>query len=283
MAVLNTRLKESDREATSKSLNSTLNNIVRFWEQPIRDKNVWARLWNSKFPPALFDAMKVCNVYGYTPNTYEASAIRVVVQHGGKHYSSQIMLNWMPGELSVRKPVRMTTQMRASNPHVLEVRQRIGHNASSVVHGILVSPADYENFLGEHTETFLEWITSTAKLRIELIEAKQTIDNLLSMAKTAGQIKRMVPDLLQYLPVDLRKAYRDQVRASSLPFEWAPYPRDRVERLLTALGKGHLLAGMGKEHQSGWEVGGLDNVMWGAEVTVIMKGTQTDDIAVDND
>jgi hypothetical protein len=36
--------------------------------------------------------------------------------------------------------------------------------------------------------------------------------------------------------------------------------------MITAVGKGHLLAGMGKQHQLNWNIDGLDSCMWGREV-----------------
>jgi hypothetical protein len=78
----------------------------------------------------------------------------------------------------------------------------------------------------------------------------------------------MVPDLLQYLPLGLRQAYEQQMRASSLPFEWAPYPKANVERMILTVSKGHLLANMAKPGQENHLVSNLDHLMWGRDCDV---------------
>ena len=75
----------------------------------------------------------------------------------------------------------------------------------------------------------------------------------MNMALTAGQLKRMVPDLLKYLPDDKRDMLHQQVRASTLPFEWAAYDRDRVERAITYIAKCHMLRGIGKSVRQNFE------------------------------
>lgn len=74
---------------------------------------------------------------------------------------------------------------------------------------------------------------------------KVLIDDLLEMCVTAGQMRRMVPDLLKYLPPEKVQCLHNQVRASTLPFEWAAYPREMVDRATTYMAKCHILTGLG--------------------------------------
>jgi hypothetical protein len=272
MSALNTRLKESDKDETIRALNQVLDNLPKFWQMPVRDRNKWIRLYNSKFPQEIFDAMDICQAWGYTPSTYEANGIRFVIDHEAKYYSANIRLDWLPpppGRPLSRQPLRWTNEIRQNKKICVDVRTPLTNDTARVAPAMWLSVPEMHKYLGvEDTEHFMEWIVSTADMRLELKEAVQTIAQIMEMAKTAGQVKRMVPDLLQYLPPKLQLAYKDQVRASSLPFEWASYNKPRVERLLIALGKGHLLAGMGKEGQKDWTASSIEDWVWGAEVTV---------------
>jgi hypothetical protein len=286
MSVLNTRLKESDREQTIRVLNGVLDNVPKFWQMPVRDRNKWIRLYNSRFPQEIFDAIDVCKGWGYTASTYVATGVRFVIEHETKYYSACIRLDWLPASPGrpLRQPIRMTKELRQDKTRCIDVRTPLSNNTSSVTPAIWCNKDELHEYLGpEDIELFLEWLLSTAAMRTELTEAVKTISDVMTMAKTAGQVKRMVPDLLQYLPPQLRKAYQDQIRASSLPFEWAPYNKPRVDRLLTALGKGHLLAGMAKETQKDWAASSLDAIVWGAEVSLSGGPRIGDDMVEDDD
>ncbi len=113
-------------------------------------------------------------------------------------------------------------------------------------------------------DSLVEYLRHTAEMRLEINNAVKVIGDVFSMAKTAGQIKRMVPELLQYLPAGLRAAYDEQKRASSMPFEWAPYPKSDVERMILTISKGHLLTNMAKPGQENWTFEMLDRISWGA-------------------
>lgn len=266
MTVLNTRLKESDREQSINSLHTILDRVVQTIQMPVQDGCLWANLRNSKVPKELTDAMDVCMSYGYKPDINTVGSLRFIVEHEGKHYSSKVLLPAMAiDRLSFRQPFQYSTEHMNIQPGLFKT----GRYSGNCVEGMMASTADLHEHLGEeNTELFLEWIVATSLLRNELKEAREAVTEIFEMAKTAGQIKRMVPDLLQYLPSNLQRAYQNQVRASSLPFEWAPYPKDKVERMMITIGKGHLMAGLAKETQMNWKISNLDSVVWGVQVQI---------------
>ena len=275
--VENTRLKQADRAATIMALHTVLNRVTQFIEMPVQDNAPFVNAWNSKFPPELFDAMDVCKQYGYDPGTRVAETLRFVAEYQGKFYTAPIRWVGLPGKESARRPIRLTEQLR----HKLcwEVRTLPRGGNSTVYWAMVLNHCDLHEHLGaDNTELFYDWLVSTAQLKVELEEAHQTIKDIFEMAKTAGQIKRMVPDLLQYLPIAMRKAYESQIRASSLPFEWAPYPKCRAERMITALNKGHLLSGLAKAGQENWCADNLDDYMWGQEVTLKATVPEVDEL-----
>jgi hypothetical protein len=124
--------------------------------------------------------------------------------------------------------------------------------ASSVVHRdywkgnnwpVIDDPAA---FFGVHAAGVLDWMRTSLEDAREVHNARKVlIEDLLEMCVTAGQMRRMVPELLKYLPADKVQCLHNQVRASSLPYDWAAYPREDVERATTYMAKCHMLAGLG--------------------------------------
>ena len=93
---------------------------------------------------------------------------------------------------------------------------------------------------------------NSAKLYDDILVSSRVIEDVMYMAKSAGQIKRMVPELIQYLPKHIQEAFADQKRSSTCPFEWATYPKCDVEIMLATVNKGHLLVGMSKPNRANW-------------------------------
>lgn len=102
----------------------------------------------------------------------------------------------------------------------------------------------FESTLGEaRAGEFKEWAQAAALCTAKQDRAKKTIEDLLRMASTYGQLRRMVPDLVNYLGPEAQLLLDSQERKSPLPPEWAAYPKDNIEQLLLALAEGHLLSG----------------------------------------
>lgn len=102
----------------------------------------------------------------------------------------------------------------------------------------------FESTLGEaRAAEFKEWAQAAALCTAKHDRAKKTVGDLLRMASTYGQLRRMVPDLANYLGPQARLLLDSQERKSPFPPEWAAYPKDNIEQLLLALAEGHLLSG----------------------------------------
>jgi hypothetical protein len=87
------------------------------------------------------------------------------------------------------------------------------------------------------------------------------VDEILSMVKTAGQLARMVPDMIPYLSPQAQQEIAGQKRASQLPYEWAAYPRDKVDAAMVTLAKCHLVRGLVDDSSKHISFGG-DNFSW---------------------
>lgn len=108
----------------------------------------------------------------------------------------------------------------------------------------------FESALGEaRAVEFKEWAQAAALCQAKHDRAKETIGDLTRMTSTYGQLRRMVPDLANYLGPQARLALYSQDRKSPFPPEWAAYPKDNIEHLLLALAEGHLLSGS-KRHDT---------------------------------
>lgn len=98
----------------------------------------------------------------------------------------------------------------------------------------------YERLGTELAGRFFYWLDTAMDLSMEIEAARLTVQEIMTMAKTPGHLRRMVPELYKlsyhYQPTD------QSVRASSVPYDWAAYPRQRVVALTTTMAKLTLLA-----------------------------------------
>ena len=111
----------------------------------------------------------------------------------------------------------------------------------------------FESALGEaRAAEFKEWAQAAALCHAKHDRARATLGDLLKMTSTYGQLRRMVPDLANYLGPQARLLLDSQERKSPFPPEWAAYPKDNIEQLLLALAEGHLLSGSKRHDARGY-------------------------------
>lgn len=95
---------------------------------------------------------------------------------------------------------------------------------------------------GAEFKVFEDWVVNFGTLHSEVAEAWVCMNEIVKMITTAGQLRRMIPDLIQYLPKERAEALGKQVRASSLPYDWSAYDRSKVQRMLDATSKCYLIS-----------------------------------------
>lgn len=93
----------------------------------------------------------------------------------------------------------------------------------------------------EQFQSLIDWGEQVVDLEREVAQVVFTFDEILKMASTIGQLKRMVPEIVNYAPTGLRTALQDMKAQSALPAEWGPYDKTKVVYLLQSLAKFHLL------------------------------------------
>lgn len=107
--------------------------------------------------------------------------------------------------------------------------------------------------LGRHkADALFTWVSDVVSITEDIKVASRTLKELIEMARTPGQLRRMIPELVACMPLRLQKelAPQGQQRASSVPFEWSSFPRASVEHATTVLAKCKLLPSEGSQS---WE------------------------------
>jgi len=90
-------------------------------------------------------------------------------------------------------------------------------------------------------DDFVQWCRNCAVVQRDFSIAAGAISDVLNFCTTVGQLKRAVPDLVDYMPVNIQEELSEQTRASNMPHKWAGYDRDRIEILQTSMAKAHLM------------------------------------------
>ena len=271
---MTTRLSNSAKGEALAGLRCLLNNVVGFVKFPVTDRAKMVELWNSKSPPDLGEAVKVLGTYSVglgTSGGFGIDKLRWGTEIDGKLHCALVDIDEV-GPVS-------SDQLRAGIPQYpigyigllthrgyyknirVNTNDVADHTSKYQCHEI--TPDEMRTFLGaDLTDEVISWMKQCAVMREELIIANKALQEIFDMAQTAGQIKRMVPDLLQYLPARQRAAFEEQKRASTVPFEWAPFPKANVDVMLAQINKGHLLHNMRKPGQGSYTVETLDHINW---------------------
>ena len=230
-------------------------------------------MWNSKFPEDLLSAVRTLGTYnvGMGQGGLTTETLKWVTQIDGTLHCALVKLDEI-GPLSQEKLKLGIVQYAFGLGIGVLVQQGfyrniylgdMGTGSRTKCAALEFTAEDMSNVLGaDLTDEVISWMKQTAVMREELVLANQALQSIFDMAATAGQIKRMVPDLLQYLPVAQRLAFEEQKRSSTVPFEWAPFPKSHIDVMLTQINKGHLLQNMRKPNRQSNTVELLDHQTW---------------------
>lgn len=93
----------------------------------------------------------------------------------------------------------------------------------------------------EEAAIFAAWLEESSSMYARILNARTVLKDLLDLAGTAGQLNRMAPELVKYLPAEPQAILRQQVKRSPLPAEWATYDRDKLKDAMDLLAMCHLM------------------------------------------
>lgn len=85
---------------------------------------------------------------------------------------------------------------------------------------------------------FFDWLEQAVVLSREIDNSLAAFEDIMRMTKTAGHLRRMVPELYRLLPALNQTSLS---RTSAVPYEWSSYPRQNVELLTHTIAKCLLL------------------------------------------
>lgn len=187
---------------------------------PLTDDEI-TEFWNSTIPPEFLEHYVALKAANFNMRSLESGEGRIYI-HG-------------LGEV-VRLIIHSRSEMLVTPA---EIRRRMPGYTSTSEHMIL--SAEEVRRLHPAGHKLTEWCELSAGLLNEAVLAYNTLCAVIEMCSTVGQLRRMVPDLVDYLSVEKQAVIREQQRASSLPAEWAAYPREPVHAALCTCAKFHLL------------------------------------------
>jgi hypothetical protein len=218
------------------ALRDVLKNTVAFLDCPMTDEQMLA-VWFDGYPQPVLDAIEILQ---------DAHFLAV---HEGAHDATP---TFAVRELGVGVRFKLRSGQRLFRIVPQYGRHRLPLVKCGHVNLRNVLWSTFEKVLdSSERKAVIDWVNATAECTVKHKEVKQTIEEVCKMLSTAGQLKRMVPDLVGYLPPSLQEAVMEQKRASPFPDAWASYDKARVDRMLTALAEGHLCKGVNQREVTG--------------------------------
>jgi hypothetical protein len=229
-ATFGVRLKESMK----KDINKLLGRIITAHASPLSPSQT-SDFWNHSLPREYYEAYLLLEKQGFNINSLTHYSQAMWIRVEGDRFIKYMSITNFDQQMmivpdSMRQRLRMDDKREryAPSPDILEK----------------ACPIPYSEFL--------EWAVNSAKIVEQHNTALDTANQLIDMCSTVGQLRRMVPDLADYLPRDKQDILRNQSRASSLPHDWAAFDRACVDIMLTAMARNHLLPD-GERNWSGYQ------------------------------
>jgi hypothetical protein len=165
--------------------------------------------WKATFEPQLLAAFKTLKTAGYRTHSHKVGETTVVMLMDGAHY-----------HVRFRQDLYDRPHKDRDAPDHFEKRWPLG---------------------ADRWKEFVEWVSYASTIDGEFRNALWVVTKLLEMCKTVGQLTRALPELATFMPREIQETLREQRRASTMPYDWAAFPRDRVDLAQQALAKAYLL------------------------------------------
>lgn len=245
---MSTKLSKPAIEEMKKEIASLLDCGIRFTKLKIPPEEL-GEFWHKGFPDDLLDAYTILAKHGVGIEYHAVSpAVGFAVPVDDlRALSVRLTLPGNNGGF-----INLTRAMAKEHPHVF-----LADAGGQPEKWPVISHEEGVRRMGQaRWEEFLAWARAADTMSHEIALALDTSVELLDMCSTAGQMERMVPDFLRFLKPESRKALEGQKRASQLPYEWAAYPREKVDATMVTLGKCDLIKSLVTEDTDGWHFGG---------------------------
>lgn len=232
---MSTKLSQSLTADIKKEIGTLLNCGVRFTKLNMSSEEM-GEFWHKGFPDALMDAYTVLAEHGVGIEYHAVSSSVgfAIPIDSTKSMSVRLAITGGNGGF-----INITRAMAKDWPKVTL------DGAGQAESWPVIDTVECIKRLGQAKfDALWSWALAADQMTREIANALDVSSELLDMVKTAGQLQRMVPDFMRYVTPAAQAALSSQKRASQLPFEWAAYPRDKVDQMLITLGKCDLVKGL---------------------------------------
>lgn len=210
--------------------------------------------WHKGFPNDLLDAYTILAQHGVGIEYHAvSSSVGFCVPHdAGRAMSVRLCIPGGNGGF-----VNITRSMAKDHPTI-----QLPNDQGGAEPWPIISHEEGIKRVGQAKwDEFVTWAQACDSMSREVANALDVCTDVLDMVTTAGQLKRMVPDLLRFLSQKSVEAVEDQKRASSVPAEWAAYDRAKVDAAMVTLSKCDLVKGIVTQDTLGWHYG-QDGYSW---------------------
>jgi hypothetical protein len=115
-------------------------------------------------------------------------------------------------------------------------------------------------------ERMVGWFDNCDRMARRIPTAYQTLKSIMEMVTTPGQLTRMAPDLLRYLPSEYESRAAKQKRRSSIPNAWYSLDRAAVQDAIDLLGMCYLLDTVPGFYGVNYGIDNLASVTWAVKI-----------------
>jgi hypothetical protein len=226
-----THFGEKLKQDMKSDVNLLLGRIFKAHAPPLNDDQLQT-MWNGTFPQRVQDAYRVLCEYSMPTSSLTHTRLDMLIRLNDKE---RIYFRMRDVDALIPSTAMCRRGEVWRNRHRHWYAPEIGVLAGAC------PVAEQADMLGTLFEQFTGWLRARAALETEFDEAFTTINEIIEMASTIGQLRRMMPDLATYLSPTHRNLLRAQQRASSLPHEFAAFDHGKLHRAVGVMAKCHLL------------------------------------------
>lgn len=230
-----TAMSHSDKNDFTRKIGALCNGAMRFMKCPV-ELSTLVDAHNRLVPKELIDAVDTAHRYGVYISSQHTDSWDYLFELGGDRAMWLRVYTPESNALRVIPPVSVQKYKK-----VVTLGKDVICGRDAAKHRVTPLEVYKPGMTEEQFQSLIDWGEQVVDLEREVAQVVFTFNEILKMASTIGQLKRMVPEIVNYAPTGLRTALQDMKAQSALPAEWGPYDKSRVVSMLGSLAKFHLL------------------------------------------
>lgn len=242
-----TKLGRPQIDEMKKDIAGLLDYGVRFIKCPLTPDEM-GEFWHAGFPDKLLDAYTVMAEHGIGVEYHACSSSVGFAIPNAADKAMTVRMTITGGQGGF---INITRTMAAEMDKVTIIG--VGAEEAWPV----ISQEECEKRLGTAKwQAFWQWAQDADRMSREIANALDVAIEVLDMISTAGQLERMIPEMVRFLAPEHQAALTSQKRASQLPAEWAGYDKTKVDEALITMGKCDLIKGSVDPDTQSYHFGG---------------------------